>query len=120
MRRDVVPPVFHAFPLADSGVAATRARKPGVPRVGQTERRVVKHRARLAGQSPFHAEIRNGAISNHFRETWLPTYPVIDSQPRRRPPVSATYNPKYVSALSDSRIGDCDILDLPNQKVCQA
>src|SRR4029079_9143846 len=61
VRRDIVPPVFHAFSLANSRVAATGARKPGVAGVGQTERRIVKRRADLAGQSAFHAEIRNGA-----------------------------------------------------------
>src|SRR5262245_32422768 len=35
VRRDIVPPVFHAFPLADSRVAATGARETGVARIGQ-------------------------------------------------------------------------------------
>src|SRR5262249_22343830 len=35
VRRDIVPPVFHAFPLADSRVAATGAGETGVSRIGQ-------------------------------------------------------------------------------------
>src|SRR5262249_28041197 len=65
VRRNIVPPVLHAFALADSGIAATGARKGRVSRIGQTERRVVKHRARLSGQRTFHAEIRNGAVAHH-------------------------------------------------------
>src|SRR5438477_6004112 len=86
VRRQISPSIFHAFPLADSRVAATGTRKTRISRVGQTERRIVKHRARLAGQGAFHAEIRNGAIPNHLRETWLPTHTIIDGQARRRPP----------------------------------
>src|SRR5712691_6020097 len=57
VRRHIVPSVSDAFRIADSRIAAIGAGKIGISSVGQTERRILKHRACLAGQGTLHAEI---------------------------------------------------------------